>query len=168
MKWLLIEEFIPADDKFVLEEKDMDCDIVMTTDNEDVIKSAEDAVKNSIFILLGKNPIYGTDSMIKVAKDDKESALQRLKELGCQSVALLKTDNLNAARLPNIEFSEIGEHEFRMSKKFIATYGPFEDVETVDLSKVPLVESSPIKRKLGQWRDIVITIGPDGRRHYRT
>lgn len=149
-------------------EKDMDYDIVMTTDNEDVIKTAKDIIKNSIFILLGKNPIYGTDSMIKVAKEDKMSVLQRLKELGCKSVTLLKTKNLNAARLPDIEFSGIGEHEFRMDKKFIATYGPFEDVETIDLSKVPLVESSPIKRKLGQWRDVVITVGPDGRRHYQT
>ena len=149
-------------------ENDMDYDIVMTTDYEDVIKSAKDIIKNSIFILLGKNPIYGTDSMIKVTKDDKELVLHRLKELGCQSITLLKTDNLNAARLPNIEFSEIGEHEFRMSKNFIATYGPFENVETIDLSKVPLVESSPIKRKLGQWRDIVITVDTDGRRHYRT
>lgn len=146
-------------------EKDMDYNIVTSVDDEDIKKKHS----SELYLKIGYNPVTKLWQLLKIKAKDKDYALSYLKKEKYRLATIVKTDNLNAVRLSICDIDSFnGPTVFNMTDSFVKRYGPFEDVETIDLSKVPLVESSPIKRKLGQWRDIVITVGTDGRKHYQT
>ena len=104
--------------------------------------------------------------MWKVTKSDKDYALFRLKKQGGVTAKILNTDNLNSARLDDIPIDKIGVFEYSFDCDDVKKYGPFKEVETIDLTKLNVNESA-MKSKTS-FPAIVVTIDSDGRRHYRT
>ena len=147
---------------FDIGEKDMDINIGTSEDDEDIKAKHE----KSIFLKLGIIPIYNLDSLIKIAKKDKDDALAALKKLGCRKITLMKTNNLNAARLANIDVSDIGERQYLMNDEFMDKYGPFEEIDTIDLTKMTINERTFHAKN--HRPAITVTILPDGRRRFRT
>ena len=101
-----------------------------TSEDDDRIKSNFD---NAMFLELGYNPVLCKTSILKISKRDKDAVLSQLKKRGCKSVKVLKTDNLNSTRLRNISKSSIGKRNYELDDDFDRKYGPFEEVETIDL-----------------------------------
>lgn len=101
-----------------------------TSEDDDNIKSKFD---NAMFLELGYNPVLCKTSILKISKRDKDAVLSQLKRRGCKSVKVLKTDNLNSTRLRNISKSSIGKRNYELDDDFDRKYGPFEEVETIDL-----------------------------------
>ena len=147
---------------FDIGEIEMDKNIGTSDDYEDIKVKHE----KSIFLKLGSIPIYNLDSLIKIAKKDKDDALTALKKLGCNKIILMKTNNLNAVRLANIDVSDIGERQYLMDDEFIDKYGPFEEMDTIDLTKMTINER--LVHTKNQRPAIIVTIDSDGIRHYRT
>ena len=134
-----------------------------TSDDYEDIKAKHE---KSIFMKLGIIPIYNLDSLIKIAKKDKDDALATLKKLGCRKITLMKTNNLNAVRLANIDVSDIGERQYLMDDEFMDKYGPFEEMDTIDLTKMVINERTFHAKN--HRPAITVTILPDGRRRFRT
>ena len=147
---------------FDIGEIEMDKNIGTSEDDEDIKAKHE----KSIFLKLGSIPIYNLDSLIKIAKKDKNEALTALKKLGCRKIILMKTNNLNAVRLANIDVSDIGERQYLMNDEFMDKYGPFEEIDTIDLTKMTINERSFHDKN--HRPAIIVTIDSDGIRHYRT
>ena len=147
---------------FDIGEIEMDKNIGTSEDDEDIKTKHE----KSIFLKLGIIPIYNLDSLIKIAKKDKDDALAILKKLGCRKITLMKTNNLNAVRLANIDVSDIGERQYLMNDEFIDKYGPFEEIDTIDLTKMTINERTFHAKN--HRPAITVTILPDGRRRFRT
>ena len=147
---------------FDIGEIEMDKNIGTSEDDEDIKAKHE----KSIFLKLGSIPIYNLDSLIKIAKKDKDDALAALKKLGCRKITLMKTNNLNAVRLSNIDVSDIGERQYLMNDEFMDKYGPFEEIDTIDLTKMTINERTFHTKK--HRPAITVTILPDGRRRFRT
>ena len=104
--------------------------------------------------------------MWKVGKSDKDYALSKLKKQGCITAKIMNTDNLNSARLDDIPIDKIGVFEYSLDCDDVKKYGPFKEVETIDLTKLNVNESE-MKSKTHRPA-ITVTILPDGRRRYRT
>ena len=78
----------------------------------------------------------------------------------------MKTNNLNAVRLSNIDVSDIGERQYLMNDEFMDKYGPFEEIDTIDLTKMTINERTFHTKN--HRPAITVTILPDGRRRFRT
>lgn len=106
-----------------------------------------------MFIKLGYNPVFGEVSMIKIALKDKDTVFSKLKRLGCKSIEILRTENLNAARLKNMEVTDIKEKSYYINDEFNSKYGPFEEVDKVDLTTTTIDESYDRDRGTGWYRE---------------
>ena len=149
---------------FDIGEKDMDIDIGTSEDDEDIKTRYE----NFMFIGLGRNPVFDTEILVKVAKTDKDKALQALKQSGCRYVKILNTDNLNSTRLSSQSIQDILQRRTLEldDTEFNSKYGPFDEVETIDLTNLKVNESVVLEK--AHCQAITVTILPDGRRRYRT
>ena len=147
---------------FDVKENDMDTNVSTSTDDDEI----KEILSKSIFMAFGSNPVSGATSVIKVAIEDKSLALDKLKGLGCSTATLLKTDNLNAARLNDIDVDNIGEFQYNINDRFNEKYGPFKEVETIDLSDFKVDESSQYGRK--SRSTMTITRYPSGGIHVIT
>lgn len=149
---------------FNIGDKEMDKNIE-TSEDDDNIKTR---YENFMFIGLGRNPVFGTEILVKVAKTDKDKALQALKQKGCRSVKILNTDNLNSTRLSSQSIQDILQRRTLEldDTEFNSKYGPFDEVETIDLTKLNVNESA--MRSKTHRPAITVTILPDGRRRFRT
>ena len=153
MKWLLLEE------------TDMDKDVTTTIDDKDIKEKYE----NTIFIELGYNPVYEKMSILSIPMDKKEDALVELKKAGCRSVKIIRTDNISSARLKHIPISEIGHDSHMLNdNQYNHVYGPFEEVETIDLTKLKVDESSSIHVGKGQFKPFIVKVLPNGNINYTT
>lgn len=106
-----------------------------------------------MFIKLGYNPILNKVSIAKIDSKDKDAAYAKLKRLKCKSVGILKTTNLNALRLKNIDVKNLGDNSYHIDDEFNAKYGPFEEVDKVDLTTTTIDESYDRTRSLGWYRE---------------
>lgn len=112
-----------------------DGDFGTNTDDELYIKN-----KDAVFIKISENPI-GPSDMIKVKTGDKKWAMECLWIHGYRKVKILRTDNENAGRLDYSDYDgDSGFTPYRLTDKFIKAFGPFDEVENIDLSKI-VVES---------------------------
>lgn len=140
----------------------MDDDVKASPDSEEVKRR----FNNSIFILLGRDPVSDLDSIVKIEKDDKEPVLLKLKKRGCKTVKIIKTDNLNSIWLDDIDVSDVGRKVYQLDDDDKSKYGPFEEVETIDLTKFQIDES---KLKSREWKSTMTVVRlPNGRLHIRT
>ena len=142
--------------------KDMDDNIQASVDNEMVRRK----FKRGVFIAIGKNPISGVVAMVKVDLSDKELALSALKKENCKEVSILSTKNLNSALIPEIEVSDIGNIQYNITDGFNKKYGPFEEVETIDLTKLTIDESK--LNNMGWKSTMTVVKLPNGRMHIHT
>ena len=142
----------------------MDINIGTSEDDEDIKARYE----NFMFIGLGRNPVFDTEILVKVAKADKDKALQALKQMGCKSVKILNSDNLNSTRLPSQSIQDILQRKTLelYDTEFNSKYGPFDEVETIDLTNLKVNESMVLEKE--HRPAITVTILPDGRRRFRT
>lgn len=149
---------------FDIGEKDMDINIGTSEDDEDIKARYE----NFMFIGLGRNPVFDTEILVKVEKTDKDKALQALKQMGCKSVKILNSDNLNSTRLPSQSIQDILQRKTLelYDTEFNSKYGPFDEVETIDLTNLKVNESMVLEKE--HRPAITVTILPDGRCRYRT
>lgn len=149
---------------FDIGEKDMDINIGTSEDDEDIKARYE----NFMFIGLGRNPVFGTEMLVKVAKTDKDKAMQVLKQKGCKSVKILNTDNLNSTRLSSQSIQDILQRKTLELDdiEFNSKYGPFDEVETIDLTGLKVNESMVLEK--AHRPAIIVTIDSDGIRHYMT
>lgn len=106
-----------------------------------------------IFIKLGVNPILDKVSIAKINSKDKDAAYAKLKRLNCKSIGILKTTNLNALRLKDIDVKSLGDNSYHIDDEFNAKYGPFEEVDTIDLTSKLIDESYDRTRNLGWYRE---------------
>ena len=145
-------------------EIEMDKNIGTSEDDEDIKARYE----NFMFIELGRNPVFGTEMLVKVAKTDKDKAMQALKKKGCKSVKILNTDNLNSTRLPSQSIHDILQRKTLELDdiEFNSKYGPFDEVETIDLTSLKVNESMVLEKT--HRPAIIVTIDSDGIRHYMT
>ena len=149
---------------FDIGEIEMDKNIGTSEDDEDIKARYE----NFMFIELGRNQVFGTEMLVKVAKTDKDKAMQALKKRGCKSVKILNTDNLNSTRLPSQSIRDILQRKTLELDdiEFNSKYGPFDEVETIDLTSLKVNESMVLEK--AHRPAIIVTIDSDGIRHYMT
>ena len=149
---------------FDIGEIEMDKNIGTSEDDEDIKARYE----NFMFIGLGRNPVFGTEILVKVAKTDKDKALQALKQKGCKSVKILNTNNLNSTRLSSQSIQDILQRKTLEldDTEFNSKYGPFDEVEKIDLTSLKVNESMVLEK--AHCPAITVTILPDGRRRFRT
>ena len=149
---------------FDIGEIEMDKNIGTSEDDEDIKTRYE----NFMFIGLGRNPVFGTEILVKVSKTDKDKAMQALKQRGCRSVKILNTDNLNSTRLTSQSIQDILQRKTLEldDTEFNSKYGPFDEVETIDLTSLKVNESMVLEK--AHRPAITVTILPDGRRRFRT
>lgn len=101
------------------------------TDDDLYIKN-----KNAIFIKISENPL-GPSDMIKVQSSDRQWALECLYVHGYRKVKILHTDNENAGRLDYSEYDgDSGFNTYHLTDKFVELFGPFDEVENIDLTKI--------------------------------
>lgn len=78
----------------------------------------------------------GTPMIIKIQKKDKGGVLNKLKEMGYDTVIVLRTDNLNSTRL---KLTDIGDSDdlivYQLTSDLESNIGPLREVETIDLKK---------------------------------
>ena len=146
---------------FDIVEKDMDKNTETTVDDD----SIKEKLEKSTFIVFGTHPISGISSLVKVDSEDKEDALMKFKQNGCKKVTIVKTKNLNSVRLKIMDISDIGEFQYNVTNEFDKRYGPFEEVETIDLTKIA---ESTDKGKNWMKSTMTVTKLPNGRLHIRT
>ena len=92
--------------------------------------------KNAIFIKISENPM-GPSDMIKVQSCDRQWAFGCLYVHGYRKVKILHTDNENAERLDYSEYDgNSGFNTYHLTDKFVELFGPFDEVENIDLSKI--------------------------------
>lgn len=149
---------------FNIGDKEMDKNVGTSEDDDNIKKRHE----NFMFIGLGRNSVFNTEILVKVAKTDKDKALQALKQRGCRSVKILNTDNLNSTRLSSQSIQDILQRRTLEldDTEFNSKYGPFDEVETIDLANLNVNESVVLEK--AHRPAITVTILPDGRRRFRT
>ena len=130
------------------------------------IDDIKTSLEKSVFIAFGKNPVTNVTSMVKVDIKDKESALLKLQKKHCNSVDILITRNLNAARLGDVDIDDIGSLQYNIDSEFELKYGPFEVVDTIDLKQMRFDESE--QHDNGWKSTMTITKLPTGGIHIRT
>lgn len=92
--------------------------------------------KDAVFIKISENPI-GPSDMIKVKVDDRDWALKCLYIHGYRKMKILQTDNGNSGRLDYSEYDcDSGFIPYHLTDKFIRAFGPFNEVEDIDLSSI--------------------------------
>ena len=163
-KWFMDKEKGFKKWGFDIGEIEMDKNIGTSEDDEDIKTRYE----NFMFIGLGRNPVFGTEILVKVAKTDKDKAMKALKQKGCKSVKILNTDNLNSTRLSSQSIHDIFQRKTLEldDNVFNSKYGPFDEVETIDLTSLKVNESMVLGKV--HRPAIIVTIDSDGIRHYRT
>ena len=78
----------------------------------------------------------------------------------------MSTKNLNSALIPEIEVSDIGNIQYNITDGFNKKYGPFDEVETIDLTKLTIDESK--LNNMGWKSTMTVVKLPNGRMHIRT
>lgn len=120
---------------------------------------------NSIYFKIAHNPL-GWDDVLKVDKADRNHVLSILKDKKYTSVIEIRTENLNSVRLDDINVDlEKPLMTYHADDDFNDKYGPFEEVETIDLTNMAFNENNSVKSSRST---MVITKLPDGRWQYRT
>lgn len=91
--------------------------------------------KNGLFIQTGTSD-NGYPLAFKIDSDDKDEILHILREKGYDEITILRTNNLCSAEIPpiiphGVEGTKI--LGYPISPRFNEQYGPFEEVERIDL-----------------------------------
>lgn len=150
---------------FDIRETDMDKDVTTTIDDKD-IKEKHDS---SIFFGLCRKPNNNSLVVWKVNRKNKEHALLELKKHGCKSVKILNTNNFNSTRLEDMSFDDMKmSRGYELDSSSEKLYGPFEEVETIDLTKLKVDESSSIHVGKGQFKPFIVKVLPNGNINYTT
>lgn len=150
---------------FDITETDMDKDLTTTIDD----KGIKEKYDSSIFIGLGRNPRNNALLVWKVDRKNKEHALLKLKKQGCKLVKILNTNNLNSTRLEDMSFDDMEmSRGYELNPQKEKLYGPFDEIEIIDLSKLKIDENSKHKGRHGQFRPFTVKILPDGTINYTT
>ena len=87
-----------------------------------------------VFIKICDNPL-GFMELLKIPNSDKSIALARLTEQGYKSVTIMNTKNRNADKLGFSAYGDGGYGVYHATREFINKFGPFDEVETIDLDK---------------------------------
>ena len=150
---------------FDIEDTDMDNDVTTTIDDYNITEKHN----SSIFIGLGRNPMNNALLVWKVDKKNKEHALLELKKQGCKSVKILNTNNLNSTRLGDMSFDDMEmSRGYELDSLKEKLYVPFDEIETIDLSKLKVDENSKRKHVSGQFNPIIVKVLPNGMVNYTT
>ena len=132
-----------------------------TSVDDDDIKA-----KNSSFTYLkiSHNPL-GWDDILKIDSSDKINVLSILKNKKYIHVVEMKTSNLNSVRLDNTNVETNKPiMSYHADDEFNEKYGPFEEVDDIDLTKMTFNENIEKKSR----RTMTITRLPNGGWQYRT
>lgn len=134
MKWLLISEaYTPSDT--------VKSDWTTSVDDD----SINEKHKSCVYLNISHHPL-GWDNILKINYSDKEMVLSVLKEKQYTHVIEIKTENMNSTRLDNtIVDRDRPLMTYQADKEFNDRYGPFEEVETIDLTKMTFNESGKSK-----------------------
>ena len=92
-------------------------------------------LKNGLFIQTGTSD-KGYPLVFKIDSDDKDEILHILREKGYNEVTILRTSNLCSAEIPPIIPHGVEDTKiwvYQISPEFNKQYGPFEEVERIDL-----------------------------------
>ena len=94
-------------------------------------------MKEEIFIQIGKTE-SGVPQLVKIHVNDKDRVLKFLRdEENVDEVVVLTTENPMSVKLVPLDIHELERETFkvyRMSDKFNKNFGPFNEVETIDLN----------------------------------
>ena len=124
--------------------ENLDTDDYTTSIDDEVVQSSKN---DALFILVCHNPI-GWDELIKIQANEKDNVLSELKKIGYTKVKILKTDNVNSSRLDFIDVdSEKPLSTYHTSEQFNKKFGPFEEIDEIDLTKTKFDENSTIHHK---------------------
>ncbi len=119
---------------------------------------------NDLYIKLCDNPL-GFSEMIKVDGQERNSTFKRLKKIGYKKVSILKSDNPMSDTLELSKYDEdSGFSVYHMTSRFNSRFGPFKEIEVVDMSNV--VDESTESRKEIRFGCLEVETRPDGSVHY--
>ena len=94
-------------------------------------------MKEEIFIQIGKTE-SDVSQLVKIHVNDKDRVLKFLRdEENVDEVVVLTTENPMSVKLVPLDIHELERETFkvyRMSDKFNKNFGPFNEVETIDLN----------------------------------
>lgn len=112
-------------------------DFTTSVDDEIVQSNQNDA----LFICVCHNPL-GWNELIKIHEIDKENVLSELKKIGYTTIKILRTDNVNSSRLDFINVdSEKPLSTYHTTDQFNKNFGPFIEIEEIDLTKTKFDEN---------------------------
>lgn len=101
-------------------------------DENDMISNE---VKRGLFIQTGVSD-KGHPLAFKIDSDDKDEILHILREKGYDEITILRTSNLCSAEIPPIIPYGVEDTKiwvYPISPRFDKQYGPFEEIERIDL-----------------------------------
>ena len=136
-------------------------------DENDMIS---DEMKRGLFIQTGVSD-KGHPLAFKIDSDDKDEILHILREKGYDEITILRTSNLCSAEIPPIVPHGVKDTKiwvYPISPEFNEQYGPFEEVETIDLTKLKVNESLSIHVGKGQFKPFIVKVLPNGNINYTT
>ena len=112
------------------------------TDMNDDINFSE-ILENELFIQVGVAK-DGTPKVCKISKDDKQKTIKALTKLGLEKTIIFKSRNPLSAEIPLLRGIKNASKpaSYYMDDDFVSEYGPFEEVETIDLKKTITEDSS--------------------------
>lgn len=103
-------------------------------------KTVMDKIGNEIFIQVGMSN-DGTPEVFKIMKKNKDKFIEKLKGLGCKEVKILQTANPSSVTIRPISPSSKSPFSvYHLDNRFNKQFGPFDELETIDLTKL-MIES---------------------------
>lgn len=110
-----------------------------TCEIDDEDERVKKIMKDEIFIQVGTTST-GIPQIVKIRVSDKSRVFKFLRdEEGIESVTILDTKNPKSVKIFPIELTELEQSTFRVyhkTQKFNDMFGPFTEVETIDLSNL--------------------------------
>lgn len=100
-------------------------------------------LNNEIFIQVGTAK-DGTPKVSKIVNDDKQKFVKVLTRLGLKKTTIYKSRNPLSVEIPLLRSIKDTSRpaSYYMDEEFLDEYGPFEEIETIDLGKTIVEDSS--------------------------
>lgn len=109
----------------------------MNTDDKKINKRLSKMLDNEIYF------VVDDDKLVKGHIKDKSVILNALEDKNYKSVRILKSDNPTSAEIPPCVFRSIKSpiSYYSFTDEFKEQFGPFDEIETIDLSSDKVDES---------------------------
>lgn len=111
-------------------------------------------IEEELFIQVGISD-KGEPEIFKTLKKNKDKFLRKLKDMGCPEVKILQTKNPSSISIrPLTPGSKLPLSIYHLDNRFNEQFGPFEEIETIDLGKVVLESDDENDEYLNTLRSI--------------